>query len=332
MLNLTAAMAVTVRRLAADGFRPRGDLVFVAVADEESGSTYGTRWLAEHHRDLVACDYVLTENGGLHNSNDQGSTVGMLAAEKGVAWRRLTVRGTPGHGSAPFKANNALVKAAGVVSRLAEYRPAARLHELWRGEVDAMNLDEETKARLLDPVEIEGFLEELPREFGSGHFYSCTHTTFSPNTVASQAKTNVIPDTVTIDVDIRTLPGDGPDEVRAHLDAALGDLAGAVEVSALMNDRASISRTDTPLWDAMGRAVDRRFPGTRLLPRLGVGFTDARVHRDLGAIAYGAGLLSPSLSPSSFGSRFHGNDERIDVESVELTTGFFHDVVTDFLG
>lgn len=332
MLNLTAAMAVTIRRLAASGFRPRGDLVFVAVADEESGSAYGTRWLAEHHRDLIACDYVLTENGGLHLGNEATATVGMMAAEKGVAWRRLTVRGTPGHGSAPFKSNNALVKAAAVVSRIAEYRPAPRLHELWRGEVEAMDIGDDIKTQLLDLASIDALLDELPRAHGAGHFHSCTHTTFSPNTVTSQSKTNVIPDTVTIDVDIRTLPGEGPDEVQAHLDEALGDLAGQVEVSALMNDRASISRTDTPLWDAMGRAVDRRFPGTRLLPRLGVGFTDARVHRDLGAVAYGAGLLSPSLSPSSFGSRFHGNDERIDVESVELTTEFFHDVVTDFMG
>ena len=35
----------------------------------------------------------------------------------------------------------------------------------------------------------------------------------------------MIPDCVDIEVDIRTLPGEGADEVQAHLDAALGDLA-----------------------------------------------------------------------------------------------------------
>ena len=41
--------------------------------------------------------------------------------------------------------------------------------------------------------------------------------------------------------------------MQAHLDAALGDLADQVEVEIVMNDPATISRTDTPLWDALQR-------------------------------------------------------------------------------
>jgi acetylornithine deacetylase/succinyl-diaminopimelate desuccinylase-like protein len=144
-------------------------------------------------------------------------------------------------------------------------------------------------------------------------------------------KTNVIPDQVDLEVDVRTLPGEGPDEVRAHLDAALGELAAEVEVEVLMDDRASMSRTDTPLWDALQRAVNRPFPAARLSPQLTVGFTDARVFRSMGSVAYGAGLFSPDLDPADFSRRFHGNDERIDVESLRLTTGLWLDVVRDLL-
>jgi acetylornithine deacetylase/succinyl-diaminopimelate desuccinylase-like protein len=76
MLNLTASMAVAFKELATSGFRPRGDLVYVAVADEESGSAYGARWLAEHARDAVRTDYVLTENGGIHVGDRVTMTVG----------------------------------------------------------------------------------------------------------------------------------------------------------------------------------------------------------------------------------------------------------------
>jgi acetylornithine deacetylase/succinyl-diaminopimelate desuccinylase-like protein len=136
---------------------------------------------------------------------------------------------------------------------------------------------------------------------------------------------------VVIDVDIRTLPGEGPDEVAAHLRTALGDLADEVEVEPLMNDAASISRLDTPLWDALQRAVQVPFPTARLTPQFVVGFTDARIYREMGAVAYGAGLFSPSLDSSEYGSRFHGNNERIDIESLSLTTRLWHDVVTDLL-
>ena len=145
-------------------------------------------------------------------------------------------------------------------------------------------------------------------------------------------KTNVIPDMIDLGVDIRTMPGETAAEVQAHLDAALGDLAVDVEVELVMNDPASISRIDTPVWDALARAVAHPFPTSRLTPRVVVGFTDARVYRAMGSVAYGAGLFSPDLDSGEYASRFHGNDERIDVESLRLTTQLWLDVVEDVLG
>ena len=128
-----------------------------------------------------------------------------------------------------------------------------------------------------------------------------------------------------------TLPGEDEADVATHLRAALGDLADHVEVEPLMNDAASISRTDTPLWDSLQRAVNIPFPNARLTPQLVVGFTDARIYRELGAVSYGAGLFSPELDAGEFGSRFHGNNERIDVESLALTTRLWDHVVRDLL-
>ena len=334
MLNLTASMAVAFRHLVRSGFRPKGDLIYLAVADEESGSRHGMQWLADHQRDAVMADYVLTENGGLHSGPGDEPFVGINVGEKGVAWRTLRVRGTPGHGSAPFKADNALLTAAAVVQRIGEYRPAPRFHELWRERVDTLGLDDATKAALLDPDRIDDFLDALPHPGPAPHLHACTHTTFSCNTIgpgpgSPRLKTNVIPDSIDIGVDVRTLPGETSADVDAHLRAALGDLYDKVEVEVVMNDPSTISRTDTPLWDALARSINRPFPTARLTPQLVVGFTDSRVYRGMGAVAYGAGLFSPELDPMAFGRRFHGNDERIDVESLRLTTQLWLDVVHD---
>ena len=257
----------------------------------------------------------------------------MNVAEKGVAWRKLTVRGTPGHGSMPFRRDNALVKAAGVVQRLADYRPVPRFTELWRTRVDTLGLPDHMRRLLLDEHTIDAFLDDLPSAPAAAHLHACTHTTFSPNLVdGGDMKTNVIPDHVVINVDIRTLPGEGTEEVDAHLKAALGDLADHVEIEIIMNDPSSTSSTGTPLWDALARAVNEPFPSARLTPQMAVGFTDARIYRELGAVAYGAGLFSPGLDAGDFGSRFHGHDERIDVESLALTTRLWHRVATDLLG
>ena len=89
---------------------------------------------------------------------------------------------------------------------------------------------------------------------------------------------------------------------------------------------ALISPTGTPLWDVLGRVVDRHYPGARLLPRLIVGFTDAPYFRARGAVSYGFGLFSRTLTAEAMAPRFHGNDERVDVESLALTTQAWLDV------
>ncbi len=333
MLNLTASMAVAMRHVARSGIRPAGDLLFFAVADEESGSAYGARWMAEHHREAMMADYVLTENGGLHSGTSDAPWIGINVAEKGVAWRRLRVHGNPGHGSMPFRSDNALVKAAAVVHRLAEYRPPARMSELWRQRVATLGLDEDLEHALMDTEQIDSVLAAMGNAGSAAHLHACTHTTFSPNTSSAPVmKTNVIPGVVDLGVDIRTLPGEHTAEVDAHLREALGELYHQVEVEVIMDDPASISRTDTPLWDVLQRAVQGPFPTARLTPQMVVGFTDARVYRQLGAVAYGAGLFSPNLDGGDFSRRFHGNDERIDVESLGLTTQLWIDVVRGLRG
>jgi acetylornithine deacetylase/succinyl-diaminopimelate desuccinylase-like protein len=42
-----------------------GELLFVATADEEKGSTYGAEWLAQTHPESLRADWCLTEGGGM---------------------------------------------------------------------------------------------------------------------------------------------------------------------------------------------------------------------------------------------------------------------------
>jgi acetylornithine deacetylase/succinyl-diaminopimelate desuccinylase-like protein len=113
---------------------------------------------------------------------------------------------------------------------------------------------------------------------------------------------------------------------------ALGDLAPHVEVSVLQDSPATESPQANPLWDAIAARTQVAYPGAELIPGLIVGGTDARYFREHGAVAYGAGLFSPSMSFETFGARFHGNDERIDVESLALSTDFWIGIAEHLLG
>ena len=226
MFNLTASMAVAVRRLArsAPGFRPRGTLIYAAVADEEAGGDHGARFLAEHRPDAVRCDYLITESGGFPLATSNGVRLPFLAEEKGPLWATLRVTGAPGHASMPFRADNALVTAAEVVRRLSAHKPPARIDQAWRDFLHGMGVPDEMAAPLLAEEGLEDALGLLPLGI-SKMAYSCTHTTITPTMVQGGSKQNIIPEEVEIALDVRVLPGDGAEEVRAMVDDALGDLS-----------------------------------------------------------------------------------------------------------
>jgi len=112
---------------------------------------------------------------------------------------------------------------------------------------------------------------------------------------------------------------------------ALGDLADAVEVQS-NDDPATESSIDTPLWDTLTRVSQRLCKDSALVPSFMVGATDNRFYRRAGAVGYGFGLFSQRLSYEDYATMFHGNDERVDQESLSLSTQLWEAVARDLVG
>jgi acetylornithine deacetylase/succinyl-diaminopimelate desuccinylase-like protein len=334
MLNLTSSMAVAFRHLALDGFRPKGTLTYLGVADEEALGTHGAGWLLDNERDAVWADFVVTEFGGLAMPlpSASGPKVPIMVGEKGAFWRHLRIHGTPGHGSMPLRTDNALVTAAEVVRRIDAYRPQTRITEMWRRFVEEADLPEDLAATLLDPDRLDDLLAGFPDLGVARMVHACTHTTIAPTVMHAGVKTNIIPDTVELQLDIRTLAGDSAGEVEAMLREALGELSERVEVMGVSDDEASESEVDTPLWVSLSRVIEHLAPGSRAVPFMIVGATDARFFRRAGATAYGAGLFSDRIAFTEFMSMFHGDNERVDVDSLRLSAELWEGLVRDLLG
>ena len=154
MLNLTSSMAVAFKHLATTGFKPKGALIYFGVADEEAGGLYGAEWALEHHLDALRSDYVLTELGGWSSVGHDGTrrfTVNV--GEKGLAWRRLRIAGTPGHGSMPFGSGQRAGQGCRGRAPLVDL-PAgcSDQRHLAGGQVAAMALPDEVRAGLIDPI------------------------------------------------------------------------------------------------------------------------------------------------------------------------------------
>ena len=67
------------------------------------------------------------------------------------------------------------------------------------------------------------------------------------------------------------------------------------------------------------------------MPRLSPGATDARFFRWKGIPAYGFGLHSPRIPFTEYPLMFHGDHERIDVESLRLSALMWEALCREFL-
>lgn len=331
MLDVTASMAVAVKQLLASGFRPKGTLIYSAVADEEALGTHGAKWLTENAWDDVKSDYLVTEFGGARIPIGQGTKLPIMTAEKGSQWTRLRVKGTPGHGSMPYRSDNALVKAAELITRIARYKAPLHLQGIWKEFLEGVDLPAVQRIALTTAATFDAALDRLPAG-ADKMMYAATRTTFSPNIAHSGIKLNVIPDTAEIDVDIRLLPGDEGDGVRRMLRDAAGDLWKDVEIVAEGDNPASESPRETPLWRALTKVTQQLIPDSTTVPFLVVGATDARFFRRKGVVAYGYGLMSHQIPFGEFSKLFHGNNERVDLDTLRLMTPLWEGAIREMVG
>ena len=278
-------------------------------------------------------DYVLTECGGTPMHTPSGMKLPVLVAEKGAAWTRLVVHGRAAHGSTPIMGDNALVKASEIVRRIAGYRPLAEIHDTWRGYVSAMEFDDELTRVLLDPTAIADWAAHHPEKGFAADCHACTHITLSPNVLRADGKTNTIPGSVELEVDIRTLPGQTEDDVRRLLHELIGDdLIGSVDIHFMHEEwPATASPIDSPLWRSVERASASVYPDARCVPAITPGGTDARFYRREGSTSYGYGLFSKELTYDDYVAMFHAADERCDVHSLALMEQLWSDIAVDLL-
>jgi acetylornithine deacetylase/succinyl-diaminopimelate desuccinylase-like protein len=312
MKGQVAASAVAIASLARDGFRPGGDLIFAATADEEVGDDFGLSWLCREHPAVVRCDYAVNEGGGERLALANGTAVyEATTAEKMSAPFRLSVRGRSGHASMPGIADNALVKAAELIERIAAYRPEPQLGP----EVERFLLA--TLGEVPPATEAVERTRELSAA-GADIVEALLGPTFSPTIVSASNKRNVIPAVCDVEIDCRLLPGQHPEHVEPLIRAILGgDLE--YELEWLEADGGTRSPIDTPLWSALEDFVAEVEPDAKAAPLLSAGFTDSHWLREaFGTVAYGFFPTSGEMPPEQAAALVHSADERIPVADLEL--------------
>ena len=323
MKNQVAAQAVALVRLArrvAAGERLRGDLVFAATADEETGNRCGARWLLEHHPDLVRTDFVINEGGFDMLAIGERRLYTIHAGEKGYAGCRIVVHGRGGHGSMPQHRGSVAHGLAQVVLALEEYDPEVLTTRTPVEFIDYVVADSQLRRRLKDPVTARSALRELAaRDPDAARVIEPQlGLTFATTGIRlGDWAVNVIPSRGAVILDCRLLPGQGEADVRREVARALDGVAASWELEFLNCVGSNQSPGESALRDAIGETMGDLVSNADVICEHSSGFTDSAHVRAAfpGVVAYG---FTPFIAEdgAAISSRIHGRDERIAVRDL----------------
>ncbi|MER6170569.1 M20/M25/M40 family metallo-hydrolase [Streptosporangium sp. NPDC001681] len=309
MKDMDAMILAVVRQRLSEGRRPPRDVVLAFTADEEAGGHYGAQWLVSEHKDLFdGCSEAIGEVGGFSVSIDEARRLYLIeAAEKGIAWMRLTATGRAGHGSM-LNAENAVTELAEAVGRIGRYEWPVRMTQTVRTFLEETSRALELELDLDDAEKTVAKLGPLARMIGA-----TLRNTTNPTMLEAGYKANVIPQAATAHVDGRFLPG-YEDEFFQTVDELLGP---NVTREFIYHDIAIETGFDGPLVRAMADALLAEDPGALAVPYTLSGGTDLKAFSRMGIRGFG---FAPLKLPADldFSGMFHGVDERVPVDSLRF--------------
>ncbi len=302
-------------------------LMYLAIADEESRSIYGAKFLVEKHPEIFkGYEYVLNEGGvGTKDVAIKGSKVFNLQyAEKGILWLKFIAKGISGHGSTPNK-------------RYATLDLIHFLADLQDLETGITITDETSKffyqmgvasafpnsfflKRIRNPV-VKFILSGIIK--GNRHLSAMTSNTRSITSLNTEkAGANVITDKAEAVVDIRLLPGMMPEIYLSKIQ----NLAKAheIEIEVLIKEPPTVSGLDGELFQVLAAVAMKNEKGTVVTPFLSPGTTDSNYLRRIGLKCYG---LIPAIMTSDEIDGIHGKNESITVENLKLGSKIIYEMV-----
>ena len=314
-----AMLTSAVLRAAANGSRPAGDVLLVALSDEEAGGDCGARFLVERHPELFAgVKYALGEFGAFSMDVAGRRFYPIQVLEKQMCWMRLTVRGPGGHGSLPMRGGT-MARVAKLLRDLDRNRLPVHVTDVPRRMIEAIGDQLPAPARLplrglLNPRltdKVIGAMGDAGKAFDP-----MLHNTVNATILRAGDKVNVVPSEAVIELDGRVLPGFGADDMVRELRAVVGDDV-EIEVGRF---EASPSEADLGLFDLLGGVLRDRDPTGTPVPMLLAGITDGRIFSKLGIQTYG---FLPMQLPKElkFMELVHAADERIPAATLEFGTG-----------
>lgn len=304
------------------------DVILLSEAGEEGTTDAGIDFMVANHWDEIACEYALNEGGGIMEENGKVEYVAVSTTQKVPRGFSLVAHGTSGHGSAP-RVDNAIAHLAAAVDKVARWEAPMRLNETTRRFFQQMaRISPPDKAEIYAHVEDPAAQQKLHETEPS--YYSMLRTSLVPTIIKGGFRSNVIPAEAEARFDVRALPDENMDALKASLTRLINDPAIRIVDAENAGQRPATppSALDSDGFHALERAQQKVFPGVPTIPIMQVGATDSAELRIKGVQAYDIGTVMSAEDRK----RVHGNDERIEIAGFGKFVQFLYLATVDIAG
>ena len=309
MKNGNAMILGSIAHLIKEGWKPKRNITIAMFADEEAGGKYGSHYVVNNHGEYFDnASEAVGEVGGFSHTLSNGVRLYLIeTAQKGIAWMKLTAKGTAGHGSM-INSDNAISKISRAINSLTNYKFPITLRDavlqLLLETAHATNQQFDPK----DPEKIILQLGTLAKLVSA-----TTKNTVNPTMLNAGYKVNVIPGEASAYVDGRFLPGN-QESFLNEIKTIVGE---EIDVEAETFDVALEAPFENDLVSKMITSLEKEDPLAKVVPYMLSGGTDAKAMSKFGIKAYG---FTPLMLPNDldFTSLFHGHDERIPIDSLKF--------------
>lgn len=210
-----AAMAISLKILKKLNIKLSGNLILNAVADEETGGTFGTKWCLNNKLNSIKCDFSIVGEP----TDFKPLSKAIIVGEKGRVHLKLITNGLSAHASAPFLGKNAINMMSEIILNLGKL--ADRLPKV-NPPIPLNKLKKLVSTSFPNETSFERIYAEQP--LLSNVMKALTQFTCSATMINGGIKENIIPDRCEANFDFRLLPGQQLDDIINELKKLIQEL------------------------------------------------------------------------------------------------------------
>lgn len=325
MKNHLISVMDAVETLLEEGFEPERDVYLLFGEDEEvvASETGGAKTIMETLLERgIRLDSVIDEGGAILPLDVKGvihkQLAGVGIAEKGYCDVQISLNHKGGHSSAP-PIHSGLGLMADVIKDLEKHQFDYRIepflteiiYKIGRGVTYPVRLIT-CNLPILKPVIKKAFQMIAPAA-------SMVHTTTAVTMATGSPTANVLPQTPTITVNFRQMPGTTTEDVVNHIKRVVRNKD--IEVKVLRTKEASkFSPTDSRAFRVIEDLCMQANPDNIVAPYLVMGGTDACFYEPVcdNIYRFAPFVVAPELLMCT-----HATNERIPIEALRGGVAFF---------